>query len=136
MVEKDPYGIDPHSPGSKLDEGKAQVIRYVLKYFPNALMAVAKVSEYGANKYTEMGWYSVPSGYGRYTEALGRHLLADSNTLDVSGLDHDAQIAWNALARLEIKLNPPKEKAHEVIVNDTGTVGVNVPTGWGLPTRD
>jgi hypothetical protein len=103
-LETDPLGKDAHEHGSKLDSGKSQVVRYVLRYFPHALEAVARVSEYGATKYTEMGWRSVPDGYVRYSEALGRHLLASPDTLDVSGLDHDAQIAWNALARLEIKL--------------------------------
>lgn len=104
VSEFDPYGKDAHEKGSKLDQGKTQVVRYCLKYFPTALKAVAEVSAYGAKKYTPMGWRSVPNGYDRYTEALGRHLVADPNELDVSGLDHDAQVAWNALARLEIKL--------------------------------
>ena len=107
-MESDPHGKTAHEHGSKLDKGKSQVVRYVLRYFPNALEAVARVSEYGATKYTEMGWRSVPDGYVRYSEALGRHLLADPNELDESGLDHDAQIAWNALARLEIKLDDNK----------------------------
>lgn len=110
-IEKDPYGKDPHEAGSKLDAGKPQVVKYVLGYFPNALKAVAEVSEYGARKYTSMGWSTVPDGVDRYREALGRHLLAEAEAqawdltqVDESGLLHDAQEAWNALAKLELRL--------------------------------
>lgn len=107
--EKDPLGKDAHEAGSKLDAGKPQLFQFVLGYFPRALQAVARVSEYGARKYTPMGWRSVPDGYNRYSEALVRHLVANPKELDVSGLDHDWQIAWNALARLEIKLDGTDE---------------------------
>ena len=107
--EKDPHGKNPHEPGSKLDAGKPEVVKDVLAYFPNALREVGGVSAYGARKYTRMGWASVPDGVDRYTEALGRHLLAEAEgeRIDQSGLWHDAQVAWNALARLELRLRAP-----------------------------
>lgn len=104
--EKDPYGKDAHEPGSKLDAGKPEIVKDVLAYFPNAIRAVGGVSAYGAKKYTRMGWASVPNGVDRYTEALGRHLVAEAtgSVIDESGLMHAAQVAWNALARLELML--------------------------------
>ena len=78
--------------------------------FSGALLEVAKVSTYGAHKYTPNGWKSVPDGVQRYSDAMLRHLLAESisPTDDESGLLHAAQVAWNALARLELMITPPK----------------------------
>ena len=101
MVETDPNGIKQGAPGCKLDAGK--VMANLLLDFRHALLAVAEVATYGAGKYSRGGWRYVPDGYDRYTGAMLRHLLAD--TPDESGLDHDYMVAWNALSRLELKLN-------------------------------
>jgi len=103
MSEKDPNGIDQHAPGAKLDAGKPRV-GLVIAGFSHALLEVAKVGTYGANKYTDNGWRSVPNGVQRYTDAMLRHYLAESDDSvdDESGLLHAAQVAWNALARLEL----------------------------------
>ena len=95
-------------PGKKLDAGKAPIFQGVLNYFPRALNAVAGVSAYGLAKYkleyADKNWMRVENGYGRYSDALARHLA--NGTInpfdDESGLLHDAQAAWNALARLEL----------------------------------
>lgn len=107
ITEVDPNGKQPGEPGAKLDYGKVPVVRGVLQYFPRALLAVGQVSEAGARKYSWKGWESVPDGIVRYRDALGRHILyediegpIDSDT----GLLHAAQIAWNALAVLEMML--------------------------------
>jgi hypothetical protein len=104
--ELDPNGKDAHEPGAKLDHGKPRV-GLVLGDFAKALLEVAKVGTYGANKYTDHGWLSVPNGVERYTDALGRHLLyeASGELRDKdTGLMHAAHAAWNALARLELML--------------------------------
>lgn len=104
--EKDPSGRDPHTPGAKLDHGKVRA-GLVLGGFAAALVEVAKVGTFGAAKYSDDGWRSVPDGERRYTDALLRHLLADlggeEDDAD-SGLSHAAHCAWNALARLELAL--------------------------------
>lgn len=102
----DPNGIHQHAPGAKLDLGKPRV-DLVFNGFPLALLAVAEVATFGANKYTENGWMSVPDGVKRYTAAMDRHRIAEG-----AGHDHDAEsellhaahLAWNALARLELML--------------------------------
>lgn len=107
MSEQDPHGLNPHQAGAKLDAGKAPVVRGAIGYFPRALTEVAMVSKFGADKYTWGGWESVPDGVQRYTDALGRHLLAEASegpTDAATGLSHAAQVAWNALARLELML--------------------------------
>lgn len=115
IEEKDPNGFNSKEPGSKLDLGKAPVTRGALEYFPRALCEVANVSEVGARKYSWKGWESVPDGVVRYGDAIGRHLLAqgfeayDKDT----GLLHAAQVAWNALARLELILREKANALHQ-----------------------
>src|SRR5690554_7933557 len=104
VIEHDPGGLKPSDPGAKLDAGKTMA--GVLADFPRALKSVAEVGTFGAKKYSRGGWQSVPRGVERYTDAMWRHLLEDGiSEFDVdSGLRHAAQVAWNALARLELML--------------------------------
>ena len=111
-IEKDPHGIDQHKPGSKLDAGKPR-LGLVLGAFGLALTEVGKVGTFGANKYTPNGWLSVPGGQERYTDAMLRHTLQETEGELVdpdSGLVHAAHTAWNALARLELMLRESKRK--------------------------
>ena len=74
--------------------------------------SVAMVGTYGAAKYTDNGWRSVPAGQERYTDAMLRHLLAEAQGLErdhESELLHAAHTAWNALARLELMLAEAKK---------------------------
>lgn len=104
--ESDPTGKDPHQPGAKLDAGKVE-LGLILNGMPRALLQVARVATYGANKYTRDGWLSVPDGPRRYTDAMYRHLNAEArgeiHDADTQ-LEHAAHAAWNALARLELLL--------------------------------
>lgn len=103
--ETDPHGRDPHTPGAKLDAGKLRV-DLIFDDMALALLEVAKVATYGAEKYTEGGWLHVPNGHTRYTAAMDRHRLAEAiEPYDPeSHLLHAAHVAWNALARLELIL--------------------------------
>ena len=108
-MECDPNGLDQHDRGAKLDQGKPRVS--LVFDFARALLSVAEVSTFGARKYCDGGWMQVEEGFKRYSDALGRHLLAERfEYLDKdSGLPHAAHAAWNALARLEFLLRE-KEK--------------------------
>lgn len=105
-TEADPTGRSPHEPGAKLDAGKNR-LGLVLGGFSRALQEVGKVGTYGAGKYSDNGWMEVPDGEQRYTDALFRHLLAEStgeqNDPD-TGLRHAAHACWNSLARLELQI--------------------------------
>lgn len=92
--------------GVKLDTGKGRAWQCLLAYFPRALQGVCKVSDFGAEKYCVNGWSSVEDGHIRYSDALVRHLLEEqvSPYDNDSGLHHDLHIAWNALARAELRL--------------------------------
>lgn len=106
-TEADPTGKAAHESGSKLDKGKSPIYRGVIGYFPRALRAVGEVSDYGAAKYCWNGWETVPDGFNRYSDALGRHLIyeAEGEQRDSdTNLLHAAHAAWNALARLEMLL--------------------------------
>lgn len=92
--------------GVKYDAGKP---RYglVLGGFPRALERVVQVGTFGANKYSDDGWLSVPDGHARYTDAMLRHHFAEAGGEELdgeSGMLHAAHRAWNALAVLELKL--------------------------------
>ena len=113
-LELDPNGVDAHTPGAKLDAGKAEIMRGVLFYFPNAVSAVAEVSSFGASKYTWGGWRTVPDGINRYGDALARHIVKEATEGDFdadSKLLHAAHAAWNALARLELLIAKRNEEA-------------------------
>ena len=102
----DPNGLDQHQSGAKLDAGKNRP-GLVFSGFSNALMAVAEVGTFGANKYTDYGWRFVENAQRRYTDALYRHLMAYHSgelTDKESNLLHLAHAAWNALAVLEFEL--------------------------------
>ncbi|MGB0467725.1 MAG: dATP/dGTP diphosphohydrolase domain-containing protein [Pontibacterium sp.] len=92
--------------GIKHDAGKPR-LGLVLGGFAGALTEVGRVGTFGAEKYTDDGWQTVPDGLARYTDAMMRHLLAElgGETHDPeSELLHAAHAAWNALARLESML--------------------------------
>lgn len=73
----------------------------------DAVEKVVEIQTYGADKYTEDGWKTVPNAERRYFAALMRHLVAEKNgeTYDKeSGNLHLAHVATNALFLLWFKL--------------------------------
>jgi hypothetical protein len=118
LAERDPNGIDAHSPGAKLDAGKVRV-GLMFRGFARALLKVAEVTTYGARKYTPGGWQHVENGIERYDDAKCRHLLKgylqerDPET-DIEEAAHEA---WNALARLELLL---REKESTAVATTSG----------------
>lgn len=76
----------------------------VLKYFPNAILAIAEASRVGNdqhNPYTELHWDRSKSG--DELDALVRHLM-EAGTVDTDGIRHSTKVAWRALANLEKEL--------------------------------
>lgn len=99
--------------GKKFDAGKPPVYRGFEAYFPNAVIGVSLVSEYGDRKYVPEtapadahysdNWAKVEPAT-RYRDAEGRHRLYAAMGHDYdeeSGLAHLQQKAWNAMADLE-----------------------------------
>lgn len=94
----------------KYDYGK---ILAALPYedFPDAILAVAEVGTFGANKYERHSWSTVENKRTRYKDAFHRHLLAigTGEILDKeSKLRHSAHAAWNALALLQMEIEDSK----------------------------
>jgi hypothetical protein len=91
----------------KYDAGKAPLVRGCFRKFPDALEAVATVSQYGAKKYEVPievdGWKTIDQSDARYTDAEGRHLIRVGYDFE-SGLLHAAHKAWDALAGLQLAL--------------------------------
>jgi hypothetical protein len=61
---------------------------------------VVKIATYGAKKYTDGGWLSVPNGVRRYRAAAIRHRIAmETEECDSeSGLPHVWHVEWNLWA--------------------------------------
>ena len=83
----------------------------LLQLFSESLNAIGKLAEFGARKYSRGGFLKVPDGYRRYTAALIRHWLKEPTEIKdpETGLEHDIAVAWNAMARLELRLREQKE---------------------------
>ena len=85
-----------------------------LRYFPDALMAVAHVSYVGNEQHnpgTPLHWDRSKST--DEPDALLRH-LKDAGTLDSDGLRHSAKVAWRALAILQKEIEAGND-GHETL---------------------
>lgn len=89
---------------------KHPLFRGLMKYFPDALMAVSNVS-YVANEQHNPG---EPMHWARekstdQEDCLMRHLM-DAGTMDDDGIRHSAKVAWRALAMLQLELEAESKK--------------------------
>lgn len=76
----------------------------VLKYFPDALLEVSRVSKAGSEQHNpgkSLHWDKSKST--DEADALLRHLI-DSGKIDTDGVRHTAKVAWRALALLQREL--------------------------------
>ena len=76
----------------------------VLKYFPDAIREVSKVSLAGNQQHhpdKPLHWDRSKST--DELDALSRHLL-DAGSFDSDGIRHSAKVAWRALANLQKEL--------------------------------
>ena len=79
----------------------------MIQDFSIPLEYVAKIWAFGADKYSKGNWKCVENGFNRYSNAMVRHLMAESDGPGVdseSELLHADHVAWNALARLHFLL--------------------------------
>lgn len=115
-----------HTPGAKLDDDKVDMS--LLEFLPRAILEVCRVMTYGKIKYTRGGFLEVSDAVNRYSAAMLRHYFAakeqgryDQDPFYDTELGapfkdkilHDAQVAVNALFRLECSLREKEdEEAH------------------------
>lgn len=92
------------------DDRKARpVYSGVLRYFPLALMEVARVSAVGHEQHnpgTPLRWDRAKST--DEADALVRHLL-QAGEIDTDGLRHTAKVVWRGLAMLQKELEAVAE---------------------------
>ena len=86
----------------------------VLRYFPKALLEIARVSHAGNEQHhpgKPLHWDRAKST--DEADALVRHLL-EAGTFDTDGQRHTAKVAWRALALLEKELEADPETSTTV----------------------
>lgn len=103
----------------------------VLRYFPDALAAVAHCSHQGNEQHnpgTALHWDRGKSG--DELDALTRHLL-EAGTVDTDGIRHSAKVAWRALANLQKEIEADQVKPADVAITLSQTVPYNpYETEW------
>jgi hypothetical protein len=86
------------------DRKNTPVFSGVLKYFPDAIKEISRVSLAGNNQHhpdQPLHWDRNKST--DELDALTRHLI-DAGTIDTDGIRHSAKVAWRALANLQKEL--------------------------------
>lgn len=81
----------------------------LVKYFPDALIEVAKVSYAGNeqhNKGQALHWSREKSS--DHEDTLLRHLF-ESGTIDVDGQRHSTKLVWRALALLQLEIEASRQ---------------------------
>lgn len=100
MVEKE----CPEIKGLLVTRKDHPVYSGALKYFPDALMAVAHCSKVGNDQHNPgeaLNWSREKSS--DHLDSLTRHLL-EVGTMDSDGVRHSTKVAWRALANLQLEL--------------------------------
>lgn len=96
------------------DRKNTPIYSGVLRYFPDAIAAVARcsfVANEQHNPGTEMHWDRSKSG--DELDALTRHLM-DAGEMDSDGIRHSTKVAWRALANLQKEIEAEKESEKDL----------------------
>jgi len=97
-------------PEEPSERKKHPVASGVLDYFPDALVAISRVSWAGNEQHNPgkpLHWARGKSG--DHADALMRHFL-QRGTVDTDGIRHTAKLAWRALAMLQEELEQEAEE--------------------------
>lgn len=128
MNQQDPRMLGPGGaptrttilPTDAASRKKFPVASGVLRYFPDAIVAVSEVSYAGNEQHNpgmSLRWTRGKSGDEEDT--MVRHFM-QSGTRDTDGLRHSAKFAWRALAILQKEI----EAEQEVTANRGAALGV------------
>ena len=101
---RDPEALEQHLPTSPKERKDAPIFTGVIKYFPDAIVAIARLSKIGNEQHNP----GQPLHWDRrksmdHGDCLLRHQV-DVGTLDSDGVRHATKVAWRALAQLQIEL--------------------------------
>lgn len=86
-----------------------------VKYFPDAMVAVAELSRIGNDQHNPgkpLHWDRSKSG--DELDALTRH-LAEAGTIDTDGVRHSTKVAWRAMANLQKEIEAERESEQKAV---------------------
>lgn len=124
MKDKDPRMLGPGGaptrattlPTDPAERKKHPVASGVMDYFPDAIVAVSKISYIGNEQHNPglpLRWTRGKSA--DEADTMMRHFL-QRGTLDVDGVRHSAKMAWRALALLQKEIETEQaEEQREVV---------------------
>jgi hypothetical protein len=81
----------------------------LIKYFPDALVAVARLSQIANEQHNPgepLHWSRNKSA--DHHDTLSRHLF-ESGTIDTDGVRHSVKVAWRALAIAQLEIEKARE---------------------------
>jgi hypothetical protein len=93
------------------DRKKYPVFSGVIKYFPDAIMEVARCSYAGNDQHhpdKPLHWDRTKSD--DHLDAMLRHTV-QAGQIDTDGVRHSAKVAWRALANLQMELEKAGQKS-------------------------
>jgi hypothetical protein len=93
------------------DRKKYPLFSGVLKYFPDAIMEVARCSYAGNEQHhpdKPLHWDRSKSN--DHLDAMLRHTV-QAGQIDTDGVRHSAKVAWRALANLQMELEKAGQKS-------------------------
>ena len=107
----------PYTPRAGLPTDAAErkavpIFSGVIRYFPDALAAVAECSKKGNDQHNPgkpLHWDRSKSG--DELDALTRHLV-EAGTVDTDGIRHSTKVAWRALANLQKEIELSRKENH------------------------
>jgi hypothetical protein len=100
-----------HLPTDAKERKRIPLYSGLVKYFPDALVEVAKVSFAGNEQHNPgqpLHWAREKST--DQEDTLMRHLF-ESGSIDVDGQRHSAKLAWRALAVLQLEIEHDRVEA-------------------------
>jgi hypothetical protein len=95
----------------RYDRKKYPLFSGVLKYFPDAIMEVARCSYAGNEQHhpdKPLHWDRSKSN--DHLDAMLRHTV-QAGQIDTDGVRHSAKVAWRALANLQMELEKAGQKS-------------------------
>jgi hypothetical protein len=93
------------------DRKKYPLFSGVIKYFPDAIMEVARCSYAGNEQHhpdKPLHWDRSKSN--DHLDAMLRHTV-QAGQIDTDGVRHSAKVAWRALANLQMELEKAGQKS-------------------------
>lgn len=104
MDTVNPFDGTPFGLSESARRKRQPVFSGVMRYFPDALRAVAELSLIGNEQHNPgqpMHWAREKSS--DHGDCIARHQL-DAGTVDTDGVRHSTKVAWRALAQLQLEL--------------------------------